>query len=201
MSSLNTHFTDLEVSQRGRHEITDADARPDPELRAAAKRRRVPGRPERPDSILTYALEDTASDWGGLAQTLRAKLTGTGTLVVFTHQNLDDPIDTISWSACTYVVRTDVASVAIADASRRHDRMCQQARARRRSLGALAKLTGRERQVLGLIAEGVTSKAIAERLGISPRTVGAHRSSLMKKLRIHSVAGLVRLAVREGVAQ
>ena len=63
----------------------------------------------------------------------------------------------------------------------------------------LAMLTGRERDVLEGIANGETNKEIAARYGISPRTVETHRESLMRKLEIHSVAGLTRLAVEEGL--
>ena len=63
----------------------------------------------------------------------------------------------------------------------------------------LALLTARERDVLEGIASGETNKEIAGRFGISPRTVEAHRESLMKKLEIRSVAGLTRLAVEEGL--
>jgi DNA-binding NarL/FixJ family response regulator len=63
----------------------------------------------------------------------------------------------------------------------------------------LALLTGRERDVLEGIANGETNKEIAGRYGISPRTVETHRESLMRKLEIHSVAGLTRLAVEEGL--
>jgi DNA-binding NarL/FixJ family response regulator len=60
---------------------------------------------------------------------------------------------------------------------------------------ALESLTPRERDVLQGVANGLTNKAIAGELGISPRTVEAHRESLMRKLQVHSVAGLVRLAI------
>jgi DNA-binding NarL/FixJ family response regulator len=63
----------------------------------------------------------------------------------------------------------------------------------------LAQLTARERDVLEGIANGETNKEIAARHGISPRTVETHRESLMRKLEIHSVAGLTRLAVEEGL--
>lgn len=63
----------------------------------------------------------------------------------------------------------------------------------------LALLTARERDVLEGIANGETNKEIAARFGISPRTVETHRESLMRKLDIHSVAGLTRLAVEEGL--
>jgi DNA-binding NarL/FixJ family response regulator len=63
----------------------------------------------------------------------------------------------------------------------------------------LALLTSRERDVLEGIANGETNKEIAGRYGISPRTVETHRESLMRKLEIHSVAGLTRFAVEEGL--
>jgi DNA-binding NarL/FixJ family response regulator len=53
-------------------------------------------------------------------------------------------------------------------------------------------LTGREQQVLDLIAQGLTSRSIATHLHISSRTVDAHRASIMKKLQVRSVAELVR---------
>ena len=60
-------------------------------------------------------------------------------------------------------------------------------------------LTPRESEVLQLIATEKASKEIASLLGISLRTVDAHRSSIMKKLDIHTLAGLVRYAVRAGL--
>ena len=63
----------------------------------------------------------------------------------------------------------------------------------------LDSLTHREREVLQLIAEGLSSKEIASQLCISTRTVDAHRSSLMTKIGSHKAAGLVRFAIREGL--
>ena len=65
----------------------------------------------------------------------------------------------------------------------------------------LEQLTSRERDVLRGVSRGLTNKAIAGELGISRRTVEAHRESLMRKLAIHSVAGLTRFALEVGVAQ
>jgi DNA-binding NarL/FixJ family response regulator len=65
----------------------------------------------------------------------------------------------------------------------------------------LAVLTPRERDVLDGVARGLTNKAIAADLGISRRTVEAHRESLMRKLEIHNVAGLTRFALEVGLAQ
>ncbi len=61
------------------------------------------------------------------------------------------------------------------------------------------QLTSREREVLQLIAEGNTNRAIAQMLKISVKTVEKHRASLMSKLDVHDVAGLVRLAIRHGL--
>lgn len=59
----------------------------------------------------------------------------------------------------------------------------------------LASLTTRERQVLNLIVAGRANKVIAHELSISPRTVENHRARVMEKLRVKSVAELVRLAL------
>jgi RNA polymerase sigma factor (sigma-70 family) len=64
---------------------------------------------------------------------------------------------------------------------------------------ALERLSPREREVLRHISEGASNKEIASALGISVRTVETHRDSLMKKLGIHSVAGLTRFALRCGL--
>jgi DNA-binding NarL/FixJ family response regulator len=62
-------------------------------------------------------------------------------------------------------------------------------------------LTGRERQVLQLIAEGKSTKDAASLLGISVKTAESHRMRLMQKLDIHETASLVRYAVRHGLVQ
>jgi DNA-binding NarL/FixJ family response regulator len=60
-------------------------------------------------------------------------------------------------------------------------------------------LTGREREVLQLIAEGQATKQIAVRLGLSVKTVETHRRQMMDKLGLHSVAELTKYAIREGL--
>lgn len=61
------------------------------------------------------------------------------------------------------------------------------------------ELSGREREVLQLIAEGRSTKEIAAALHISVKTVETHRLQVMRKLDIHTVAGLTRYALREGI--
>ena len=60
-------------------------------------------------------------------------------------------------------------------------------------------LSGRERQVLQLITNGYSNKAVALDLGISPRTVEIHRSNVMKKLGVGSTADAVRIGVCAGL--
>jgi DNA-binding NarL/FixJ family response regulator len=62
-------------------------------------------------------------------------------------------------------------------------------------------LTARQREVLKLIAEGLTTKAIARRLDISAKTADTHRTQLMERLGIHDIAGLVRYAIKVGLVQ
>jgi DNA-binding NarL/FixJ family response regulator len=60
-------------------------------------------------------------------------------------------------------------------------------------------LTPREQEVMLLIAEGLSTKAISERLFISPKTVDNHRSNIMNKLDLHSSIELARYAARIGI--
>ncbi|MFP3569657.1 response regulator [Paraburkholderia sp. SIMBA_030] len=60
-------------------------------------------------------------------------------------------------------------------------------------------LTGRERTVLRLVAEGHTNRQVGEYLKLSPKTVEKHRASLMRKLGVKNVTGLVRIALDMGV--
>lgn len=62
----------------------------------------------------------------------------------------------------------------------------------------LQRLTPRERQVLSLVAEGLSNKAIARQLGISPKTVEIHRSNVMTKMEATSSNALIRMVVAAG---
>lgn len=67
--------------------------------------------------------------------------------------------------------------------------------------GELAVLSEREREVLELIAEGLTTPAIAEHLELSPNTISRHRERIMKKLNLHSITDLVKFALRTGLIE
>jgi two-component system, NarL family, response regulator NreC len=60
-------------------------------------------------------------------------------------------------------------------------------------------LTSREREVLQLVSEGKTTKEIAQKFGISIKTIECHRLKIMEKLNLHSIAELTKYAIREGL--
>jgi DNA-binding NarL/FixJ family response regulator len=63
------------------------------------------------------------------------------------------------------------------------------------------RLSPREREITQLLAEAKTSKDVAVKLGVSVKTIDAHRANIMRKLNLHSVAELVRYAIREGLIE
>lgn len=65
----------------------------------------------------------------------------------------------------------------------------------------LTRLSPREREVVQLIAEGKSTKEVADRLGISPKTAETHRTNIMRKLNLHSVTELVRFAIRNKIVE
>jgi DNA-binding NarL/FixJ family response regulator len=73
------------------------------------------------------------------------------------------------------------------------------ARARSTAADPYDTLTGREREILQLVAEGHSSTAMAQRLSISARTAEAHRANVMRKLRLRNQAALIRYALSRGV--
>lgn len=68
------------------------------------------------------------------------------------------------------------------------------------AVSPLEQLTSRQREILQLIAEGRNTKEIAAELEISIKTVESHRLQLMDRLNIHDIPGLVRYAIRSGLA-
>jgi DNA-binding CsgD family transcriptional regulator len=62
-------------------------------------------------------------------------------------------------------------------------------------------LTPRERETVQLVAEGKSNKEVAEIFGISVKTIETHRAAIIRKLRLDSLAALVRYAIRNGIVQ
>ncbi len=81
---------------------------------------------------------------------------------------------------------------ALQQAVRQHVKSRERHQADRLARERYAQLSEREREVLGLIVEGLTNKEIARALGLSPRTVETHRANLFAKLQAESLAQLIR---------
>ena len=64
----------------------------------------------------------------------------------------------------------------------------------------LHTLTAKEKEILQLVAEGYSSRRIAEEFGLSLNTVHVHRNNIMHKLKLHKQADLIRYAIKEGIA-
>ena len=64
---------------------------------------------------------------------------------------------------------------------------------------AMTQLTPREREVLQLVAEGFTNREMSEQLVISVKTAAVHRTNIMQKLDLHSMAELTKYAIRKGI--
>lgn len=113
--------------------------------------------------------------------------------------------------ACGYVLKAnayDDLRRALAAAQKGRSYLCPDVTeavvgSRRRAEGAAAParapLSSREREVLQLLAEGLSSPEIGKRLYVATSTVETHRRNVMRKLGIHSVADLTKYAIREGL--
>ena len=89
-------------------------------------------------------------------------------------------------------VDDEVLLEALQNAVRLHVRSRERHQANREARAHYAQLSEREREVLGLIVEGLTNKEIGRALGLSPRTVESHRANLFAKLQVESLAHLIR---------
>lgn len=163
---------------------------------------------ERPDVVL---LDLTMPGATGLdiVRALREKVAGARILILSVHDDREYVLESVRAGAHGYL-RKDSSPADIRQAVRavhggdsffspqvaRHLAAAVQDGA---PPGALEELTSRERDVLVRIARGLTNREAAGELGISVRTVEAHRDSLMRKVRIHTVAGLTRFALEHGL--
>ena len=89
-------------------------------------------------------------------------------------------------------VDDEVLLEALQNAVRQHVRTRERHQASRQAREHYAQLSEREREVLGLIVEGLTNKEIGRALALSPRTVESHRANLFAKLQVESLAHLIR---------
>jgi DNA-binding NarL/FixJ family response regulator len=136
---------------------------------------------------------------------------GTRVVVLTMHADWSHVREALRAGAAGYVVKTAAASQLLeaVDAVREGRAFVSPAVSHHvveairlgddRRSSPLAQLTSREREVLQLIADGLSSKEIAVRLGTSVKTAETHRARLMTKLKVNKASGLVRLAIREGL--
>src|SRR5207237_1257663 len=89
-------------------------------------------------------------------------------------------------------VDDEVLLEALQHAIRQHAQSRERRQADRAAQERYEQLSAREREVLALIVDGLTNKEIGRALGLSPRTVEAHRAHLLEKLQVASLAQLIR---------
>ena len=162
-----------------------------------------------PDIVL---MDINMPQMNGLAVTelLRRELPKINVLILSMHSNTEYVLRIIQSGARGYILKeapvdelaraietvqrgeayfsSDVARVALTQFVRGHN-----------DGPAVNQLTHREREVLTQIAEGLSNKEIACKLGVGVRTVETHRERIMRKLDIHNVAGLTRFAISKGL--
>ncbi len=151
----------------------------------------------------------------GLELTARsvAKFPGTRVILLSMHHSEEYAIRAVSAGASGYVLKNaDVAELekAVRTVRRGESYFCPAVASfvtdyKRRGGGPVTSrydsLTPRQREILQLIAEGRPTKWIASRLGISVKTAETHRTQLMLRLNLHSVAEIVHYAIQSGVIQ
>jgi DNA-binding NarL/FixJ family response regulator len=144
---------------------------------------------------------------------IRSASPNTKVLVLSMHNDEPYVIEALRAGAMAYILKgsesTEIArAIAEVSAGRRY----LSAPLSERAIAALTSrtpdqsdplnsLTPREREVLALAAEGMSTSEMAEKLFISPRTAETHRTNLMQKLGLQSQTDLVRFAIRRGLIQ
>lgn len=142
---------------------------------------------------------------------LREALPDTRVLVLTMHQEDEYVLQAVRVGAAGYMVKDSAASELLAAVRSLHAghgyfgpqaarALAEQLQHPERDLGdPYGQLTAREREVFHLIAEGLTTKEIARKLGISTKTGENHRARVLAKLGVRNTAELVRYALRMGL--
>lgn len=142
---------------------------------------------------------------------LRESLPATRVLVLTMHQEDEYVLQAVRAGASGYLVKDSAAAELLAAVRSLHAgrgyfgpqaarALADQLQHPERVLGdPYGRLTAREREVLHLIAEGMTTKEIARRLAISVKTAENHRGRVLAKLGMRNTAELVRYALRKGL--
>jgi DNA-binding NarL/FixJ family response regulator len=154
---------------------------------------------------------------GGLASIsrIRAAAPATRILILSAHDEAQDVIEALSESGADgYLAKGDAPeellnAIRAASIGKRYLSSSVApillSRIRRPSKGASGHtapgLTRREREVLRLIGQGIATKAIAQKLGISPKTAQVHSENIRLKLNLHSIAEMVRDAIKNRIVK
>lgn len=144
------------------------------------------------------------------AAIIRKKFSSTRVLILTMHDNEEYAYQIWNSGAGGYILKNSdktelIAAIKGVAGGQRFfsrtlsDKLADYNRRRPKPAGDPALLTKREREIVKLIADGMTNQEIAERLFISPRTVDTHRSNIMQKLDIKNTAALVRFALESGI--
>src|SRR4051812_21593114 len=164
----------------------------------------------RPDVVL---MDYRMGELNGIeaAHLIRERLPDTRVLIL----SMESDTHLIAWAlragAAGYVPKKSAASEVVhaireVHAGRRYirddvrDEVLDSLVEERHAADPLALLSSRERQVLQLVTEGLTSAEIASRLSLSPKTVETYRARMMDKLGVRDLPSLVRFAIRYGIA-
>jgi len=162
-----------------------------------------------PDIVV---MDVAMSDMNGIEATREIRANAPATQVVALSSYSDRRYVTaiLDAGACAYVLKADAYDElqrAVEAASKRMKYLCagvtseviESALERGLSGSVYDLLAPREREVLQLLAEGLTSPEMAKRLSIAISTIETHRGNIMRKLDVHNVAELTKYAIREGM--
>jgi DNA-binding NarL/FixJ family response regulator len=139
---------------------------------------------------------------------------GTEVLVLTMHHSEELARDVLQAGARGYVLKRDADEnlIAAVESLRQHRPFLTSAvtefvlddylkRGAKPDDAAVATVTAREREIIQLLAEGQSNKEAASTLGLSVKTIEAHRANIMRKLHFRSVSDLVRYAIRNKIVQ
>lgn len=141
---------------------------------------------------------------------IREALPDTEVVILSVHDSEQTVREAVSCGARGYVVKSDAGRdlIAAVESVSRHQFFLSPKLAPSgngyhlgKNEGPLAQLTRRECEILQLLAEGYGNKEIATKLDISVKTAETHRTNMMRKISGHSLADLVRYAIRNGLVQ
>ena len=159
-----------------------------------------------PDIVITD-ITMPGLDGFAAAQRIRAEYPDVRVIVLSAHDSVDAVKKAVASGACGYLRKNaprfelEMALRSVMNSGSYFGNGVAQLLLRDGEPEASKLLTGRQLEVLVLIAQGRTAKEIAYQLGLSSKTVDVHRAKIMERLDLHDVASLARYAVRQGLVK